>query len=159
MPETYDAKPNVRSAKYIIVQTRTLCQQCHLVTTVFAFSLPAGYESLCAYDDDETETWEALGIAAVLSYVEYLSEAVARHIHAITTHYRMDRNLETGESFWMNHCQHCGTQMNEEELHELDGPFNPTTDQGLEAIQLHPIHEPFEARAAKESHNLVHLDS
>ena len=128
MPDTSDdTEPNVRSARYIIVESRTLCPQCNLVTTVFAFALPAGYESFCVFEDDEPGAWEAPGIAATLSYVDHLSEAVTKRIRAITSLYRIDVHHETGESFWMNHCQHCGAQMEEEELHgELDGPFGPT---------------------------------
>jgi hypothetical protein len=50
--------------------------------------------------------------------------------------------------------------MEEEELHgELDGPFGPTPWQGLEAMWLHEVYEPFEARAGGESHQMVGLDS
>lgn len=53
------------------------------VTSVFAFALPAGYESLNVGDDAPEEdggTWEAPGLAAVISYVEYLPEAITWRI-------------------------------------------------------------------------------
>jgi hypothetical protein len=84
MPEiAYDRGANVRSARYVIAETRTRCQQCNSVTRVFAFALPVGYESLYVDDDtpdDEDGTWEAQGMAAVLSYVEYLHPAIANRI-------------------------------------------------------------------------------
>ena len=158
-----DTDPNVRSANYVIVESRILCLQCNVVTAVFAFALPVGYESLYVDDDtpdDENGTWEAPGMAAVLSYVEYLPETVANRIRAMTSHYRIDLDSENGGTFWMNHCEHCGAQMEEEELHgEPEGPFGPMAYEGVEAIRLHEVREPFEARAGGESHDLSPLDS
>jgi hypothetical protein len=137
--------------------------QCSTITKVFALALPAGYESLYVNDDtpgDESETWEAPGMAAVISYVEYLPVTVAERIRAITPHYRLDLENETGESFWLNHCEHCGAQMMEEELHgDPDSPFGLMPSEGLEAIRWYEVREPFEARAGAESHDVKPLDS
>lgn len=164
MPETAeDAHPNVRSTRYFIVESRILCLQCDVVTAVFAFALPADYESLYVDDDtpdDEIGTWETPGMACVLSYVEYLPETVAKRIRAMTPHYRIDLHNEIGRTFWINHCEHCGAQMEEEELHgEPEGPFGPMPYEGLEAIRLSEVSEPFEAWAGGESHDLESLDS
>jgi hypothetical protein len=163
LDNTRNAHPNVRSTKYLIVESKTRCDQCKVVTAVFAFALPASYESLYVDDDtpdDESGTWETRGIAAVLSYVEYLPETVADHVRSVTQHYRLDRNGEIGSTFWTNHCEHCGAPMEEEELHGDPGnPFGPMPDQGLEAIRLHEVHEPFSAWAGCESHDLRQLDS
>ena len=60
----------------------------------------------------------------------------------------------------VNHCEHCGTQMEEEELHGDPGsPFSPVSDEDMEAIRLHEVCDPFEASAGGECHNLRHLDS
>lgn len=45
-------QPNARSENYTIVKSRMVCTHCNIVTAVFAFALPAGYESL--YVDDDT---------------------------------------------------------------------------------------------------------
>jgi hypothetical protein len=42
---------NVRATRYLIVESRACCPQCDVVTRVFAFALPAGYESLNVGDD------------------------------------------------------------------------------------------------------------
>ena len=164
MPDTVgDPSPNVRSTRYIIVESKTRCPHCDVVSAVFAIALPAGYESLYLDDDrsvDDNGDWEVPGMAAVLSYVEYLPEAVAERIRALTPHYRFDRSHENGESFWINHCEHCGTAMAEEELHgEPEGPFGRMSYEGLEAIRLHEVREPFEGWAGGESHDLTPLDS
>jgi hypothetical protein len=108
MPDTADdAAPNVRSVRYTIVESRILCAQCSRATAVFAFALPVGYESLYVGDDtldDEDGTWEAPGMAAILSDVEYLPETVAHRVRVMTSHYRLDLDGDSGQTFWMNHC-------------------------------------------------------
>ena len=158
-----EAEPNVRANRYFIVESRMRCPQFDVVTAVFAFALPAGYESLTVDDDlpdDQSGTWEVSGLAAVLSSVDYLPEAVADRIRAMTPHYRIDRDVETGGSFWMNHCEHCGVQMMEEALHgEPDGAFGVMPEEGPQAIQWHEVREPFEAWAGTESFDVKTLDS
>ena len=135
---TDNTDPNVRSARYLIVESKTLCPQCNVVSRVYAFALPAGYESLTVDDDspdDERGTWEVPGLPAVLSYVEYLSETVVNRILVMTPHYRIDRDGET------------------------EGAFGATPQEGPEAIQWHEVREPFEAWAGVESHDVKPLDS
>ncbi len=157
-----DFEPNVRSSSYSLVQGRMQCPQCDSVTAVFACALPAGYES--RYVDDgpvgaEIGTWEVQTMAAVLSYIESLPDTVANHIRALTQHFRLAPDEASGETFWINHCEHCGAQMEEEELHEFDGPFGPMPGGDPESIHLHRFREPFAAWAGGESHDLNPLDS
>jgi hypothetical protein len=160
---TRDAHPNIRSGSYFIVESKMRCDKCSVVTAVFGFSLPAGYESLYVDDDapdQDSGTWEASGIAAVLSYVEYLPETIANRIRSMTQHYRLDLLSDADGAFWVNHCEHCGAPMEEEELHGDPGrPFGPMPDEGLEAIRLHQVREPFAAWAGRESHDVKYLDS
>jgi hypothetical protein len=158
-----NAHPNVRSSRYFIVESRIRCDKCNVVTAVFGVALPASYESLYVDDDapdDASGTWEASEMGAVLSYVQYLPETVANRIRSVTQHYRLDAQSEASDTFWMNHCEHCGAQMEEEELHGDPGsPFVPVSDEGLEAIRLHEVREPFAAWAGAECHDVKHLDS
>ena len=160
---TLDAHPNVRSSRYFIVESQMRCDQCNVVTAVFGLALPADYESLYVDDDapdDESGTWESPGFAAVLSYVDYLPESVANHIRSMTPHYRLDLQGEGGGTFWMNHCEHCGAQLEEEELHgDPESPFGPMPVEGLEAIRLHEVREPFAAGAGGQSHDVKPMDS
>jgi len=160
---TRNAPPNVRSSRYFIVESRTRCVNCDVDTAVFGLALPAGYESLYIDDDAEDDvsgTWEASGTGVVLSYVEFVPGTVANRIRLVTQHYRLDAQSEPDGAFWMNHCEHCGAPLEEEELHGDPGsPFVPVSDEGLEAIRLHEVHEPFAACAGAESHDTKPLDS
>jgi hypothetical protein len=158
-----NAYPNVRSGRYFIVESRIRCDQCNVVTAVFGFALPEDYETVYIDDDapdDDSGTWESPGFAAVLFYVEYLPEAVANRIRSVTQHYRLDAQSEASGAFWMNHCEHCGAPMEEEELHgEPWSPFGSMPEEGLEAIRLHEVREPFEATAGGQSHDVKPMDS
>jgi hypothetical protein len=159
---TDDIEPNVRSSSYSIIRSRMRCPQCNALTAVFTFALPAGYESRSVDDDtpdDEFGPWETQETAAVLSYIEYLSDAVANRIRAMTPHYRLGLDSQSNETWWRNHCEHCEAQMEEEELLEFDGPFGMMPTEGLEAIQVRRFREPFEGWAGGESHDLKPLDS
>jgi hypothetical protein len=148
--------PNVRASQYTIVESHVLCLECNAVTAVFAFSLPKGYQSLVIDDDedDDSGVWETPGIAAVLGYVEYLDDRVARRIRTLTPNYRFGTHRETGQAYWMSHCQHCDVEIDEGELHgEPEGPFGPMPSQGLENVTLHSVKEPFEAFAGVESYD------
>jgi hypothetical protein len=129
-----------------------------LTAAVFAFALPAGYESLNPADDmpgDAREAWEGTELAAVLSYVGYLPEAVINRVAAHTAHYRLDSNSDGGGELLKNHCEHCQEAIEEELLHEdLDSPFGPRGAESSEAIQLHPVREPFEARVGGVAHDV-----
>jgi hypothetical protein len=72
---SHNIQLNVRADRYFIVASRMKCERCKALTAVFAFTLPADYESLYADDDtpdDECGTWDVPGFAAVLSYVDYI---------------------------------------------------------------------------------------
>ena len=154
--------PNVRHSSYIIVENKIACPRCSLITPVFAFALPAGYESLNPADDmpdDVSEAWDRTELAAVLSYVQYLPDAVIHRIGTLTAHYRLDSNSEGSGRFWKNHCEHCQEAIEEELLHEdLDSPFGPMGAESSGVIQLHPVREPFEAWVGGESHDVKSLD-
>ncbi len=158
-----EISPNVRSARYTIVESRSRCLHCNKRTAVFAIALPVSYESLNVNDDDPhnvSESWESPGFPAILSYVDLLPEAVAERIRAQTTLYRLDVRKQDSHSFWMNHCEHCGEQVDEEELHgEPDSPFTSMPYLGLDAIKLYEVREPFEAFAGGESFEVKELDS
>lgn len=154
---------NVRSSRYTIVESRAACPRCHVATKVFAFALPAGYESLNIDDDmpdEERGTWESPGMAAVLSYVEYLPQRVAKQIQALTAHYHLDQEGQSARVFWMNHCEHCGAPLMEEELHgDPDSPFGAMPHEGLGTIRFHQVRESFDAWAGAESHYVNPADS
>jgi hypothetical protein len=128
---------------------------------VYAIAVPAGYE-LRSDDEDTLQmsgVWDRQPFAAVPSYIEYLPEAVAARIRAITPHFLFGLGEEGTGDRWTNHCGHCGISIDQEELFEVEGPFGLIPATGAEAIQLHRIREPLEAWAGGQSHDLKSMDS
>ena len=156
-----NVEPNVRSSRYHIVQGLTRCPQCQALTAVFTFALPSGYESRSADDtpDDEYGAWEVQEMAAILMYIEYIPDRVVDRVRAMAPHYRLAKDGDMGETFWINHCAQCDAQMFEEDLHEFEGPFGPMPVEGSESIEIHRIQEPFEAWAGGQSCEPKPMDS
>jgi hypothetical protein len=149
--------PNVRSQSYYVVCTDAGCWHCGLSTRLLALAVPYGHEVLDAdatstaggHDATAPDTWQRADINAFLFYVEFLPEGVQSGLTRFSRTYRLAHSAATLSSYWANHCQHCGTLLDDHELHcEPDGAFMPTSEDAAAGIDLVQIHEPFEALAA-----------
>jgi len=106
--------------------------------------------------EDVSDAWETTEFASVLSYVEYLPDAVINRVVSLTAHYRLESDPDGSNRYWKNHCEHCRKTIGEELLHEdLDSPFGTGTSA---PIQLHHVREPFEASVGAESFEVKILD-
>ncbi len=140
---------NVRSGKYFILTTRRTCWKCDTPTTVFAFALPAGHQTLEFENDaEQVGSWQDIDISALPHYIGSLSDSVRNRIQTLTPHFRLDFSKTTNSWYWMNHCEHCGMKHGDFELFcEPEVAFMPLTAQSTKAIQIEEILEPFEALA------------
>jgi hypothetical protein len=101
--------------------------------------------------DEETavDTWRIAAVSAFLFYVEYLPAAVQNRLKQVTQSYRLGDCAVVAGSHWANHCEHCGSLLDDHELFcEPDGAFLPTDESRARIIHLVPIDEAFEADAA-----------
>jgi hypothetical protein len=174
-----DPSINIRSPRYFLARTVGVCWHCSASTPLVALALPPGHEALELDDDalddnalaygtladgtpaDETtadeapanaisqNTWSVATHHAFLFYVEYLSDAVRHRLNALTPCYRFDHSEAAAGSYWANHCESCGSLLDDHELFcEPDGAFLPTSEANAGLIHLLPIDEGFEAAAA-----------
>jgi hypothetical protein len=151
-PEFDETDIDVRSDRYFIARTVGSCGRCGRPTVVVALCLPPGHERLEVDEDlpqgEHDEVWSRADRHAFLFHVDNLSAAAQRHVRDIAPCYDFGQD-ETQGFQWVNHCEHCGTQLDDLELFcEPDGPFLPTSEAGARVIRLVPIDEPIEARAA-----------
>jgi hypothetical protein len=52
-------------------------------------------------------------------------------------------------SYWANHCEHCGALLGDHELHcEFDCAFMPSSEPSAAKIELLHVREPLEATVA-----------
>ncbi len=153
---------NVRSDGYLVARATGTCWSCGAATRVLALALPPGHEALAmdadadanADADDEgekqtTEVWDAANCTALLFYVALLPDAVQRRLREFSSLYRVARSAATPGSYWANHCESCGSVLDDHDLFcEPEGAFLPTSQAQAAAIQLVRVDEPLKAAAA-----------
>lgn len=122
--------PNYQSDSYFIVANKLQCLTCFGITTVFAFPLPGGIMPF---------------------YIRRLSPNAIEQVNRFTQGYRLDKDQSTGETYWMNHCDDCGAQIDEVDIFEdsknADGPFSKQPFEGAERLQVQEFTQPFHAWA------------
>jgi hypothetical protein len=145
---------NVRSDAYFIARTVGTCECCRAPTLMLAVALPPGHETLALDAEAENEataedTWETASCNAFLFYIELLPPAVQRRLQEISPFFRFARSGQMQGSHWANHCERCGSQLDDHDLFcEPEGAFLPTDPAAAEAVLLSLIEEPIEAAAA-----------
>jgi hypothetical protein len=154
IPSLADA--NVRSHTYYVARTNVRCWHCGLSTRLLALAVPHNHETLdgdtqadADCGDSASDAWQRAAVNAMLFYVERLSDDVQDRLNRISPFFRLAHSAATLNSYWANHCEHCGTLLGDHELHcEPDGAFMPSSEAAAANIQLQQIQEPFEAVAA-----------
>jgi hypothetical protein len=168
---------NIRSPRYYIAHTVSTCWHCGSPTAMVAIAVPPGHETLDVDDDasdegsdDETQhrkysaaAWSVADHNAFLFYVNSLPGAVQQRISHYQPAYRLiDADVTAAAataagggsgSYWANHCDRCGCQLDDHELFcEPEGAFLPTSESTAAAIHLVLVDEPFETYAAGYSY-------
>jgi hypothetical protein len=133
---------NVRSSSYLIAETQVQCPQCSRPARVLAIGLAPDHEMLV---DGE---WEKVDASAFIFYVGGLADAVSALLLERYAGFHQIRADDPSESFWANHCLHCGGVFSDDELHCEPGGFMPTSVLEAQAVSLSHIQEPFSAFAA-----------
>jgi hypothetical protein len=150
---------NVRSQAFYVARSSARCWHCGESTRLIALAVPHNHEILDAHEDADGEAddreqpapdaWQRANADAFLFYVDYLPESVRDHLKPVSPSFRMAYSAVTLNSYWANHCEHCGTLLDDHELHcEPEGAFMPSSESAATAIQLSTIRAPFEAAAA-----------
>jgi hypothetical protein len=150
------ADANVRSQTYYVARTDMRCWHCGLSTRLLALAMPRDHETLdedaqadADCGDRASEAWHRAAVNAIIFYVECLPDGVKDRLNLISPFFRLAHSTATLNSYWANHCEHCGTLLGDHELHcEPDGAFMPSSEAAAANIQLQQIQEPFEAVAA-----------
>jgi hypothetical protein len=154
IPSLADA--NVRSHTYYVARTKVRCWHCGLSTRLLALAVPHNHETLdgdtqadADCGDSASDAWQRAAVNAMLFYVERFSDDVRDRLNGISPFFRLAHSAATLNSYWANHCEHCGALLGDHELHcEPDGAFMPSSEAAAANIQLQQIQEPFEAVAA-----------
>jgi hypothetical protein len=156
MPE-FQSLPdaNVRSKTYYVARTEAECLHCGLPTRLLALAMPHGHETLDmevpvdSGRDTAPGSWHRAGFNAFLFFVERLSDEVQSQLSRVSRSFRLAHCAATLNSYWANHCEHCGVLLGDHELHcEFDCAFMPSSEPSAAKIELLHVPEPLEAMAA-----------
>src|ERR1700722_2763946 len=154
---------NVRSQTYAVARSSALCWHCGESTDLIALVVPHDHEILEAIEDGQQvadtkadgrdqpapDEWQSANADAFLFYVDYLADGVRDRLKQISPCFRVGYSAATLNSYWANHCEHCGKLLDDHELHcEPEGAFMPSSESAAAAIQMSAIQAPFEAAAA-----------
>jgi hypothetical protein len=158
---------NVRSPTFYVARNNARCRHCGQATRLIALAVPHDHEILDAEADADadadadgdaeasnrdqptSDAWQCANADAFLFYVEYLPAGVLDQLKQISPSFRLAYSAATLNSYWANHCEHCGTLLDDHELHcEPEGAFMPARESAAAAIQLSSVEAPFEAAAA-----------
>ena len=168
---------NVRAQSYFVASTRMRCPHCGLPTRLLALALPPDHETLHEEDGHEEdrhegaegaedtegaehaedaedgveaspETWQRAGSNAFLFHVHHLPDRVRDRLNDLSRRFRPAHCAATLNTYWVNHCEHCGTPLGDHELHCEPGVFMPSSEAAAANIELVRIQEPFAAVAA-----------
>lgn len=147
---------NVRSHSYFVARTSMCCPHCGLTTRVLAVAVPHDHETLDEDAEDDAgdraepaaDAWQRASINAFLFYVQELPDAVRDRLHQMSQCFRPAHCAATLNSYWINHCEHCGRPLGDHELHCEPGVFMASSGAAAANIGLVRIQEPFAALAA-----------
>jgi hypothetical protein len=144
---------NVRSCGYFVVRTSGKCPCCRASTPLIALALPPEHEILSTEADERSEnpapeTWEVAGCGALLFYVADLPDSVKHRVAEFSRRYRHAYSAATQESYWANHCDRCGSLLEDHDLFcEPDGAFLPMSGASTPDLELIWTDECMEAQA------------
>ena len=146
-----DRQVNVRAARSLLVQAAAHCARCGRQSPAFALAVPPGHEWL----DVETGAWHEASGWALLLFVEYLAECVAAGLTELASTLTYDRSIQGEHGSWVNHCAHCGSVLDDDQLHcEPGAAFLPISPEGAQLIRVIEVRRPFAGRAAGMTHDL-----
>lgn len=133
---------NVRSPSFYIAQTQAYCTHCNGLTQVLAVALPVRHELRAE------GRWQSVPAGAFIFHIRGLPRSVSGRLAALSPDFRLTRATNRREGYWANHCQHCGGELGDDELHCEPGGFMPMSEADAEAIRLIRVDEYCELSAA-----------
>lgn len=76
-------------------------------------------------------------------------ERVLAQLRSHTSRYKPAYSQQAGETYFMNHCEHCGAKLGDFYMHsELGGAFFPTSPAEASTTVLHKVEAPFESHGS-----------
>jgi hypothetical protein len=145
---------NVRSGAYFIAHAVAQCEACTRSTRVIALALPADHDAAELAENPEPPHedqlfWWPAPLPAWVFFINDISAAAQQRLRAAARGYRRVRTQTADDSYWGNHCEHCGAALDDHELYcEPGGAFMPMNPSEAAGIRLERVAEPIDVAAA-----------
>jgi hypothetical protein len=147
--------PNVLATEYYLAQVTIQCWYCAKQTKVVAVAVPSGHQILELEErrvegdaHRPTEVWQRSDLMAFLFYIGNLNAPVLNDILQISSNFRFAHSSVTLDSYWANHCEHCGSMLEDHELHcEPDMAFVPASESRARCVRISRMAGSLEAAA------------
>jgi len=141
-----DEAINIRAASYFLARATRECWKCHGETVIHGFAVRLPFQFIAP--GDLQRVWQDADHSAVLSYVTILPARVVERVKPLAPLLTPDDSRWRNGNYWMNHCEHCGAKLGDQEnVEEHNAPLNPCYVTSLSKLVLLGVDEPFEARA------------
>ena len=156
---------NIRAGRYFIAKAVGTCGYCRASTRLIALALPSEHETLWMDSEAECEAaaqdiWERASGNAFVFFVGYLPDAVQRRLGKISKLYRVAHSAKAAGSYWANHCEQCGSLLDDQDLFcEPGGAFLPVSPESAAEVTLVRVEEGIEAAAAGYAYHPQFFDS
>jgi hypothetical protein len=142
---------NVRSASYFIAASVHNCPKCAQSSRVHGFILPEGHTLLNVGEEEDEDEWEVGDEPSLLCSIEQVTPSVALRVRALTLNYRPGYSRD-GSHGWLNYCEHCGTELDDDEVFCEPGMgFLAFTEEDARRVTLLRVHEEFGAACGSYS--------
>ncbi|WP_156479896.1 hypothetical protein [Collimonas pratensis] len=121
---------------FLLAESVEECWSCGSGTRVFAILLPEIEKGAKAGVEDDTSA----PTPCSLSNVGDVNDAVETYLKRLSPHFFPDDSHSAGQTYWMNHCEHCSNKIGDFYLHSKPGhAFFPITDEEISKIKLRRI--------------------
>lgn len=126
--------------KCLIARAENICWDCGAIGQVVCIVLPHDLVTIAEGDDDLPPPFSG---AAVMNYIERISPELLAAIDS--PHFKPGTSRTAEQTYYANHCEHCGVLIGDFCLSKPEGPFWPMDDQG-HPITLTLFEQPVEIR-------------
>ena len=149
LPPMIDWSPNIWANHFYIGQASRSCWQCKKSTQVYSFFLDR-YELLDFTngdgDSDPIMEWTTDPFPSFVYYISRLNQEAMGAIERFTSQYFLSSTKSYSESYYLNHCEHCGSKQGDFYLFEERSPFSPECTDDIQNLSLYRINQPFYAQ-------------
>jgi hypothetical protein len=140
-----DDENSLMAPWFVVAESTEECWECRADTKVFTILLPNIQNEKQPLNAVQYELSEEAPCSLI--NIEELNDAVEKYFGTLSKYFYSDYSRTISQTYWMNHCEHCGCKIGDFYLHKPEHAFFPITDEQIAKIKLTRVNIPIEAEA------------